>query len=101
MKYCQNCGEPSPLEDKYCRHCGVEIEAVAEQEAPAQQQRPRPVRRTNRTDEGIKDIWRSKTLKVFLGFIFVFLFVLPISCLCLGLLGFIPLTDWIIPLLSP
>jgi RNA polymerase subunit RPABC4/transcription elongation factor Spt4 len=63
-KYCQNCGEASPLSAKFCRYCGVEIETIPSRTQPPQV--PSPARRMNRYDEGVKEWFSSKTFKTIL-----------------------------------
>lgn len=90
---CTNCGRPSQAGERYCTHCGHEL-------LPQKENAPQPVRRVNRVDEGMKDTFRSKTFKVFITFIFIFICVIPALCLCLGLLGIVPLSAYFNSLLQ-
>jgi len=85
-KYCQNCGESSPLSAKFCHYCGEEIETVPS---------PQPVRQVNRVDNFVQEVRVSNvfttTLKAYLSFIFITFCLFPALCLFMGLLGMIPL----------
>ncbi len=87
---CANCGRPSQAGARYCTHCGHEL-------FPQKENAPQPVRRVNNFDERMKDMLRSKTLKIYLGCIFILLCGLPVMIVCAFTLGLIPMINQYLP----
>lgn len=86
---CPDCGKKYNTEKVigFCMNCGAELNVVSGKSV-------KPVRH-NRTDEKVKDVLRSKSFRIYWMIIFFFVCLIPGICLCLGLMGVGPLTQFL------
>lgn len=59
-----------------------------------------PQPKKNSYDEHVKEVFTSKTFKIYITIFVIIFCVIPFVCLCLGMLGLFPLSSFINSLLQ-